>query len=84
MAQEKQTEKEIEVKEFISKPAGGTNHIKQKAARAKHSYRKKSMQIDNDTTPRIVYPTIVINANLKSNGGSGISTDPYIIDSLSK
>ena len=42
------------------------------------------VQIDNDTTPRIVYPTIVINANLKSNGGSGISTDPYIIDSLSK
>ena len=44
MAEEKQTEKEIEVKEFISKPAGGTN-MKQKAARAKHSYMKKSMQV---------------------------------------
>ena len=73
MAQEKQTEKEIEVKEFISKPAGGTKHIKQKAARAKHSYRKKSMQIslerlmkDKTVLASVAYAVLAVGVILVS------------------
>ena len=73
MAQEKQTEKEIEVKEFISQPAGGTKHIKQKAARAKHSYRKKSMQIslerlmkDKTVLASVAYAVLAVGVILVS------------------
>ena len=44
MAKGKKTEKEMEIKEFVSKPESGKNNMKQKAARAKHSYMKKNLQ----------------------------------------
>lgn len=43
MAQGKKKEKEIEIKEFVSKPDTGKTNMKQKAAQAKHSYMKKNM-----------------------------------------
>ena len=45
MAKGKKTEKEMEIKEFVSKPESGKNNMKQKAARAKHSYMKKNLQV---------------------------------------
>lgn len=44
MAKGKKTEKEMEIKEFVSKPESGKNNMKQKAARAKHAYMKKNLQ----------------------------------------
>lgn len=37
---------------------------------------------DINTDSKLVYPTIVIQANIVKKGGTGTSTDPYVISSL--